>query len=59
MVLNFAALESLTHSKDFVVYKEKSDRIKPNVIEDMEALLGRGQVGQPRQATWKYFIKLG
>lgn len=37
MVLNFEALGSLTYSKNFVVYKEKSDRIKPNVIEDLEA----------------------
>lgn len=37
MVLNFEALESLTYSKNFVVYKERSGRTKPNVIGEREA----------------------
>lgn len=46
MVLNFEALESLTCSKNFVVHKEKSDRIKPNVVEYVEAYTAG------RRANW-------
>ena len=60
MVLNFETLEHLTYSKNFVVYKKKSDRIKPNVIEDMEAdSAGRRANQSTLTSDLEIFYKIG